>query len=90
MMSVFTKNIQNGEHYSEMISQIMSVHKKMWIGTADIKVAYVKQDGDAIPLLGQLAAHLKRGGGVRRIHANDPALVEPAIEPIDTLWMSSH
>ena len=28
MMSVFTKNIQNGEHYSEEISQIMSVHKK--------------------------------------------------------------
>ena len=159
LMSIFTRYIQNEEHYSEVISRIMSVRNNLWIGTADIKDVYVKQDGDAIPLLGQLAALLKRGVGVRLIHAkepgpnfredfdrfpilvtdlervmcprvhfkmmifdletayigsanltgagigmksslrrnfeagiltNDPALVEPAIEQFDTLWMGSH
>ena len=66
-MSIFTKYIQNEEHYSEVISRIMSVRNNLWIGTADIKDVYVKQDGDAIPLLGQLAALLKRGVGVRLI-----------------------
>ena len=158
-MSIFTKYIQNEEHYSEVISRIMSVRNNLWIGTADIKDVYVKQDGDAIPLLGQLATLLKRGVGVRLIHAkepgpnfredfdrfpilvtdlervmcprvhfkmmifdletayigsanltgagigmksslrrnfeagiltNDPALVEPAIEQFDTLWMGAH
>ena len=158
-MSIFTKYIQNEEHYSEVIFRIMSVRNNLWIGTADIKDVYVKQDGEAIPLLGQLAALLKRGVGVRLIHAkepgpnfredfdrfpilvtdlervmcprvhfkmmifdletayigsanltgagigmksslrrnfeagiltNDPALVEPAIEQFDTLWMGSH
>lgn len=158
-MSIFTKYIQNEEHYSEVTSRIMSVRNNLWIGTADIKDVYVKQDGDAIPLLGQLATLLKRGVGVRLIHAkepgpnfredfdrfpilvtdlervmcprvhfkmmifdletayigsanltgagigmksslrrnfeagiltNDPALVEPAIEQFDTLWMGSH
>ena len=158
-MFIFTKYIQNEEHYSEVISRIMSVRNNLWIGTADIKDVYVKQDGDAIPLLGQLATLLKRGVGVRLIHAkepgpnfredfdrfpilvtdlervmcprvhfkmmifdletayigsanltgagigmksslrrnfeagiltNDPALVEPAIEQFDTLWMGSH
>ena len=158
-MPIFTKYIQNEEHYSEVISRIMSVRNNLWIGTADIKDVYVKQDGETIPLLGQLAALLKRGVGVRLIHAkepgpnfredfdrfpilvtdlerlkcprvhfkmmifdletayigsanltgagigmksslrrnfeagiltNDPALVEPAIEQFDTLWMGSH
>ena len=135
-MPTFTKYIQNEEHYSEVISRIAKVRNTLWIGTADIKDVYVKQDGEAIPLLGQLATLLKRGVGVRLIHAkepgpnfredfdrfkilatdlervmcprvhfkmmifdrnfeagiltNDPALVEPAIEQFDTLWMGSH
>ena len=89
-MSIFTKYIQNEEHYSEVISRIAKVRNTLWIGTADIKDVYVKQDGDAIPLLGQIAGLLKRGVGVRLIHANDPAIVEPAIEQFDTLWMGSH
>ena len=71
-MSVFTKYIQNEEHYSEVISRIAKVHNTLWIGTADIKDVYVKQDGDAIPLLGQIAGLLKRGVGVRLIHAKEP------------------
>ena len=54
-MSIFTKYIQNEEHYSDVISRIMSVRNNLWIGTADIKDVYVKQDGETIPLLGQEA-----------------------------------
>ena len=71
-MSIFTKYIQNEEHYSEVISRIAKVRNTLWIGTADIKDVYVKQDGDAIPLLGQIAGLLKRGVGVRLIHAKEP------------------
>ena len=71
-MSTFTKYIQNEEHYSEVISRIAKVRSTLWIGTADIKDVYVKQDGEAIPLLGQLATLLKRGVGVRLIHAKEP------------------
>ena len=55
-----------------MISRIAKVRNTLWIGTADIKDVYVKQDGDAIPLLGQIAGLLKRGVGVRLIHAKEP------------------
>ena len=71
-MSVFTKYIQNEEHYSEVISRIAKVRETLWIGTADIKDVYVKQDGESMPLLGQLAALLKRGVGVRLVHAKEP------------------
>ena len=71
-MPTFTKYIQNEEHYSEVISRIAKVRETLWIGTADIKDVYVKQDGDSIPLLGQLATLLKRGVGVRLIHAKEP------------------
>ena len=71
-MPIFTKYIANEEHYSEVISRITSVRETLWIGTADIKDVYVKQDGESIPLLGQLAALLKRGVGVRLVHAKEP------------------
>ena len=71
-MSTFTKYIQNEEHYFEVISRIAKVRETLWIGTADIKDVYVKQDGESLPLLGQLAALLKRGVGVRLVHAKEP------------------
>ena len=67
-MPTFTKYIQNEEHYSEVISRIAKVRNTLWIGTADIKDVYVKQDGDAIPLLGQLAGLLKRGAFRGSVH----------------------
>ena len=72
VMPTFTKYIQNEEHYSEVISRIATVRETLWIGTADIKDVYVKQNGESIPLLGQLAGLLKRGVGVRLIHAKEP------------------
>lgn len=69
---MFTEYIANEQHYTEVISRIASVHETLWIGTADIKDLYVKQGNDTIPLLGQLAGLLKRGVGVRLIHAKEP------------------
>lgn len=69
---MFTQYISNEQHYTEVISRIASVHETLWIGTADIKDLYVKQGNETIPLLGQLAGLLKRGVGVRLIHAKEP------------------
>ena len=69
---MFTQYISNEQHYTEVISRIASVRETLWIGTADIKDLYVKQGNDTIPLLGQLAGLLKRGVGVRLIHAKEP------------------
>lgn len=69
---MFTQYISNEQHYNEVISRIASVHETLWIGTADIKDLYVKQGNDTIPLLGQIAGLLKRGVGVRLIHAKEP------------------
>lgn len=69
---MFTKYIQNEQHYTEVLSRIESVHETLWIGTADIKDLYVKSGSDTIPLLGQIASLLKRNVGVRLIHAKEP------------------
>lgn len=71
-MSIFTKYIQNEEHYSEVISRISKVRETLWIGTADIKDVYIKQGSEAFPLLRQLATLLQQGVGVRLIHAKEP------------------
>ena len=72
MAEIFTKYIANEEHYSEVIERIAKVRDTLWIGTADIKDLYVKQNGEAIPLLGQIADLLKKGVGVRLVHAKEP------------------
>lgn len=72
MAEIFTKYIANEEHYSEVIERIAKVRDTLWIGTADIKDLYVKQNGEAIPLLGQIGGLLKRGVGVRLVHAKEP------------------
>ena len=71
-MSPFIQYIANEQHYTEVISRIVSVRETLWIGTADIKDLYVKQGADTIPMLGQIAGLLKRGVGVRLIHAKEP------------------
>ncbi|MCQ2106255.1 MAG: phospholipase D-like domain-containing protein [Fibrobacter sp.] len=72
MSEIFTKYIANEEHYSEVIERIAKVRDTLWIGTADIKDLYVKQNDEAIPLLGQIAGLLKKGVGVRLVHAKEP------------------
>ena len=71
-MSPFIQYIADEQHYTEVISRIATVRETLWIGTADIKDLYVKQGNGTIPLLGQIAALLKRGVGVRLVHAKEP------------------
>ena len=71
-MSPFIQYIADEQHYTEVISRIAMVRETLWIGTADIKDLYVKQGTGTIPLLGQIAALLKRGVGVRLVHAKEP------------------
>lgn len=82
-MPTFTKYIQNEEHYSEVISRIAKVRNTLWIGTAYIGSANLT--GAGIGMKSSLRRNFEAG-----ILTNDPALVEPAIEQFDTLWMGTH
>ena len=64
--------IENEAHYEKVISQIESVQKTLWIGTADIKDLYVKDGRNAKPLLEVLSDLAKRGVEIRLIHAKEP------------------
>ena len=68
----FTEFIADEEHYHEVVSLMDSVHRTLWIGTADIKDLYVKRGKDAVPILGEIAKLMKRGVEVRLIHAKEP------------------
>ena len=43
---MFTKYISNEQHYSEVVARIANVRNTLWIGTADIKNAYIKMKGE--------------------------------------------
>ncbi len=59
-------------HYDTVIERVSSVKKSLWIGIADIKDLHVKGDNKTKPFLGVLADLLKRGIGIRLIHAKEP------------------
>ena len=64
--------ISNEKHYDQVIEQIKSVKKLLWIGTADIKDLYVKEGRGSKPLLEVLSDLAKRGVEIRLIHAKEP------------------
>ena len=66
------KFISNSDHYNEVLARATSVKETLWIGTADIKDLYVGAGRDKKPFLGILADLVKRGVGVRLIHAKEP------------------
>lgn len=68
----FLRLIKNEEHYSEVMSRMMQVHKTLWIGTADIKDLYIRVGISAEPFLGVLATLIRQGVEVRLIHAKEP------------------
>ena len=67
-----TTLITNADHYSRVLAHCIDVKQSLWIGTADIKDAYVKQKGQIVPFLKVLAQLVKRGVDVRLIHAKEP------------------
>ena len=66
------KFISNSDHYTEVLARAANVKETLWIGTADIKDLYVGDGRDKKPFLGVLADLVKRGVGVRLIHAKEP------------------
>lgn len=67
-----TTYISNSDHYSRVLAHCRDVKHTLWIGTADIKDAYVEIDGKMMPFLKLLAQLIRRGVEVRIIHAKEP------------------
>lgn len=67
-----TLYIANEAHYDQVIEQIKTVKKTLWIGTADIKDLYVKDGRGTKPLLEVLSDLAKKGVAIRLIHAKEP------------------
>lgn len=40
------KYISNSEHYKEVLAHCKDIKHDLWIGTADIKDAYIDEDGE--------------------------------------------
>ena len=67
------KYIQNKAHYIEVLEKCKTVKRSLWIGTADIKDAYVKDGMSGTkPFLGVLNDLLKNGVEIRLLYAKDP------------------
>jgi len=67
-----TLYIANDAHYDQVIDRIKDVKKTLWIGTADIKELYVKDERGTKPLLEVLSDLVKKGVAIRLIHAKEP------------------
>lgn len=64
--------IANYQHYDDVLTRIASVKHTLWIGTADIKDAYIKTGSNAEPLLAVLNRLVKQGVAIRILHAKEP------------------
>lgn len=64
--------ISNIDHYKEVLAHCKDVKQALWIGTADIKDAYVSVNGEKMPFLKLLAQLISRGVEIRLIHAKEP------------------
>lgn len=67
-----TTLITNSEHYSNVLLRCKDVKHTLWIGTADIKDAYVEIGGKKMPFLKLLAQLIGKGVEIRLIHAKEP------------------
>ncbi len=64
--------IKDLDHYKVVMNAAMKAKRFLWLGTADLKDLYVKQNQVAMPFLKILAKRLKNGVEVRLIHAKEP------------------
>lgn len=64
--------ISSASHYSRVLAHCKDVGRTLWIGTADIKDAYIDVEGERMPFLKLLARLIRRGVEVRLIHAKEP------------------
>lgn len=66
------KFISNSDHYSSILSHCKDVKHTLWIGTADIKDAYIDIKGEKIPFLKLIAQLISKGVDIRLVHAKEP------------------
>lgn len=64
--------IADSAHYKDVLSHVKDVKHTLWIGTADIKDAYIEYKGEKIPFLKLLAQLIRKGMEIRLIHAKEP------------------
>lgn len=64
--------ISNTAHYTHVLTHCKDVKHTLWIGTADIKDAYIEVGGEKMPFLKLLAQLIRKGVEVRLIHAKEP------------------
>lgn len=70
--SVMIQFVSDSEHYSRVLARCKDVKHTLWIGTADIKDAYIEVGGESVPFLKLLAVLIRKGVEVRLIHAKEP------------------
>ena len=64
--------ISNAAHYTRVLAHCADAKHILWIGTADIKNAYIEMKGEKVPFLKLLAQLIRKGVEVRLIHAKEP------------------
>ena len=64
--------ISGKDHYDKVVARMASVRKSLWIGTADIKDAYIEDKGEKMPFLKLMAQLIRKGVEIRLIHAKEP------------------
>ena len=67
-----TAFISNSDHYASVLAHCKDVKHTLWIGTADIKDAYVDVNGEKMPFLKLMARLIRKGVEIRLIHAKEP------------------
>ena len=66
------KYISNAEHYTNVLANCKNVKHSLWIGTADIKDAYIEDKGEKMPFLKLMVQLIRKGVEIRIIHAKEP------------------
>lgn len=64
--------ISNSEHYASVLTHCKDVKHTLWIGTADIKDAYIDVKGEKMPFLKLMVQLIRKGVEIRLIHAKEP------------------
>ena len=64
--------VSNSDHYTRILDHSKDVKHTLWIGTADIKDAYIDVNGEKMPFLKLMAQLIRKGVEIRLIHAKEP------------------
>ena len=72
MSSPFITYISNEQHYQKVIQAVFDVKHDLWLGPADIKDVFVRQNNRVIPFVKVLSDLIQKKVSIRLIHAKEP------------------